>query len=54
VTTEAAGATVAANIGQRLWDIVAEAAAAGLDAEAELRRTALARMSDFRDAEDRE
>jgi XTP/dITP diphosphohydrolase len=40
-----------ADIGARLWDIVTEAAAAGLDAEAELRRVALLRMSEFRESE---
>ena len=43
-----------ADVGDRLWDIVAEASAAGLDAEAELRRVALARMAEFRETEIRE
>ena len=42
-----------ADVGNRLWDIVAEASAAGLDAEAELRRVALARMAEFRESESR-
>ncbi len=42
-----------ADIGDRLWAIVAEASAAGLDAEAELRRVALARIADFRQSETR-
>jgi XTP/dITP diphosphohydrolase len=38
-------------IGERLWNLVAEARAAGIDAEAALRAVALARMSEFRAAE---
>lgn len=40
-----------AALGARLWEIVAESVAAGLDAETELRRVALARMSEFQETE---
>jgi XTP/dITP diphosphohydrolase len=39
-----AGKVAGAGIGERLWALVTEAAASGLDAEAELRRVALARL----------
>jgi XTP/dITP diphosphohydrolase len=40
-----------ADLGERLWALVAEATAAGLDAEAELRRVALARLRSAAGAE---
>jgi Protein containing tetrapyrrole methyltransferase domain and MazG-like (predicted pyrophosphatase) domain len=39
------------SVGERLWDLVVEATANGLDAEAELRRVALARLARARDTE---
>ena len=41
-----------ASIAERLWALVEEAGAMGIDAEAELRRLALARLERIRDAED--
>ena len=39
------------SLGERLWALVVEATESGLDAEAELRRVALARLARARDAE---
>ncbi len=39
-------------IGERLWNLVLEARAAGIDAEAALRSVALAKIDKFRAAED--
>jgi XTP/dITP diphosphohydrolase len=39
------------SLGERLWALVAEATASGLDAEAELRRVALARLARARDTD---
>ena len=41
----------AAGLGGTLWDVVSVARTEGIDAEAELRRLALARLDDFRTAE---
>ena len=44
-------ARAGAGIGERLWDLVAEARAAGIEAEAALRQVALTKMAEFRETE---